>query len=252
MFKIIAAFALAVAVAFPAAAQELQIRDIVKGTGEEAAVGRTVTVHYTGWLEDGTKFDSSLDRGQPFEFTPGTGRVIRGWEQGVIGMRVGGKRELIIPPELGYGSRGAGGVIPPDATLRFEIELLDVKAPKFSSLDNSALREKLEGGATVIDIRRPDEWRSTGVVEGSRLITFFDDKGQVNPDFLEDLSAVAGKDDDVVLICQQGVRSLVVSRLLSERLGYSKISHVSSGIASWIGEGNPVVDAETPEKCWLC
>lgn len=100
------------------------------GTGTEAAKGDAVEVHYTGWLyEDGkrgAKFDSSLDRGQPFKFDLGAGKVIRGWDEGVEGMKVGGKRELIIPPDLAYGSRGAAGVIPPDATLDFEVELLKV------------------------------------------------------------------------------------------------------------------------------
>jgi len=108
------------------AATELQITDTVVGTGAEAKAGDTVTVNYTGWLTDGTKFDSSLDSGQPFQFPLGAGMVIKGWDQGVAGMKVGGKRELIIPPSLGYGAEGAGGVIPPNATLKFEVELLDV------------------------------------------------------------------------------------------------------------------------------
>jgi FKBP-type peptidyl-prolyl cis-trans isomerase len=105
---------------------ELEITDLEIGTGAEAVAGSKVDVHYTGWLTDGTKFDSSLDRGQPFSFPLGGGRVIKGWDQGVAGMKVGGKRKLVIPPELGYGSRGAGGVIPPNATLVFEVELLAV------------------------------------------------------------------------------------------------------------------------------
>ncbi len=106
---------------------DLQIEDLQVGNGAEATAGANVFVHYTGWLTDGTKFDSSLDRGQPFSFPLGGGRVIKGWDQGVAGMKVGGKRKLTIPPELGYGARGAGGVIPPNATLVFEVELLDVK-----------------------------------------------------------------------------------------------------------------------------
>ena len=106
---------------------ELEIEEIVEGTGGEAATGNTVAVHYTGWLTDGTKFDSSLDRGQPFQFTLGQGMVIKGWDEGVVGMKVGGKRRLTIPPEMGYGDRGAGGVIPPGATLVFEVELLEVQ-----------------------------------------------------------------------------------------------------------------------------
>jgi len=102
----------------------LKYYDIKVGDGEAPAKGQTVTAHYTGWLEDGTKFDSSLDRGQPFSFKLGAGQVIPGWDEGIGTMKVGGVRQLIIPPDLAYGARGAGGVIPPNATLTFEVELL--------------------------------------------------------------------------------------------------------------------------------
>ena len=104
----------------------LIIEDLVVGDGAEATVGRYVTVHYTGWLTNGKKFDSSKDRDDAFAFGLGARQVIQGWDQGVEGMRVGGTRKLTIPPHLGYGARGAGGVIPPDATLIFEVELLAV------------------------------------------------------------------------------------------------------------------------------
>ena len=104
----------------------LKYEDLTTGDGEAAAAGNTVRVHYTGWLTDGTKFDSSLDRNDPFSFPLGGGRVIRGWDEGVQGMRIGGKRKLTIPPQLGYGAAGAGGVIPPNATLVFEVELLEI------------------------------------------------------------------------------------------------------------------------------
>ncbi len=113
---------------------ELQITDIVDGDGPTAEAGQNVVVHYTGWLYDpsqpdnkGTKFDSSVDRGEPFSFPLGKGRVIRGWDEGFAGMQIGGKRILVIPPDMGYGARGAGGAIPPNATLMFEVDLLDIQ-----------------------------------------------------------------------------------------------------------------------------
>jgi FKBP-type peptidyl-prolyl cis-trans isomerase FkpA len=113
--------------------QTFLIEDITVGSGAEAVAGKTISVHYTGWLYDpmkpsnrGRKFDSSKDRNEPFEFALGAGQVIKGWDEGFAGMKIGGKRVLTIPPEMGYGARGAGGVIPPNATLVFEVELLGV------------------------------------------------------------------------------------------------------------------------------
>ena len=124
-------FAAEAAGAVMTTASGLQITDTTVGTGASPAPGQTCVMHYTGWLfkdgVKGAKFDSSLDRGQPFEFSIGKGQVIGGWDEGVASMKVGGKRTLIIPPALGYGARGAGGVIPPNATLMFDVELLGVK-----------------------------------------------------------------------------------------------------------------------------
>ena len=116
--------------AYNVTASGLQFEDVVVGSGAEATAGQRVSVHYTGWLYEndqaGKKFDSSKDRGEPFDFPLGAGHVIRGWDEGVAGMRVGGTRRLVIPAALGYGARGAGGVIPPNATLLFEVELLGI------------------------------------------------------------------------------------------------------------------------------
>ena len=108
-------------------ASGLEYEDVRVGTGAEATAGKTVEVHYTGWLTDGKKFDSSRDRGEPFAFRLGAGQVIRGWDEGVAGMKIGGQRKLTIPAQLGYGNRGVGGVIPPNATLVFDVELLGVR-----------------------------------------------------------------------------------------------------------------------------
>ncbi|GJD52359.1 hypothetical protein OPKNFCMD_5124 [Methylobacterium crusticola] len=127
----IAMTASASADSFVTAPSGLQYKDDVVGTGAQPKAGQTVNVHYTGWLYEagkkGAKFDSSHDRKQPFSFAVGTGQVIRGWDEGLSTMKVGGKRTLVIPPELGYGPRGAGGVIPPNATLLFDVELLGVR-----------------------------------------------------------------------------------------------------------------------------
>lgn len=104
--------------------EEMKVEVLQAGDGAVATAGQQVSVHYTGWLTDGAKFDSSVDRGQPFEFPLGAGRVIKGWDEGVAGMKIGEKRRLTIPPHMGYGERGAGAVIPPNATLVFEVELL--------------------------------------------------------------------------------------------------------------------------------
>jgi len=226
-------------------AEELEINVLQAGDGPEAVSGAEVTVHYTGWLMDGTKFDSSVDRGEPFTLTLGAGRVIPGWEQGLEGMRVGEVRELIIPPGLAYGARGAGGVIPPNATLRFEVELLDVELPPFSELDNRGLAEMIAKGVKVVDIRRPEEWHQTGVVGGSHLLTAFDRYGRVEPDFVGEFQQLVARDEPVVLICRTGSRTAALARALAEQLEYEQVYNVTDGITRWIAEGQ-VVQTDIP------
>lgn len=246
MFRLIPFLILSVLMT-TANADELKINVLEPGTGPEAVLNSEVTVHYTGWLEDGTQFDSSRDRNEPFSLQLGAGQVIPGWEQGLEGMRVGEIRELIIPPALGYGARGAGGVIPPNATLRFEVELLAVRTPPYSELDNHGLGEMMAQGIKVVDIRRPEEWRQTGVVEGSHLLTAFDGFGRLEPGFVHEFQQLVAKDEPVVLICRTGSRTAVLARALAEQLEYEKVYNVTDGITRWIAEGQ-VVQTDIPAR----
>ena len=219
---------------------QVDIDEVKVGQGPEALRFAEVDVHYTGRLDSGDVFDSSISRGEPFRFTLGAGQVIPGWEIGILGMKVGGKRVLTIPPELAYGKRGAGNAIPPNARLTFEVELVAVKPPPFPSIDSAALRDLLDRGVTLIDIRRPEEWRQTGVVEGSIKSTAFDANGRFMPSFIETLESTVKPDEEFVLICRTGNRTAVLSNWLATRGGYDNVLNVRDGITRWIEEGRPV------------
>ena len=224
---------------------KVQIKDLTVGTGDEAVRNSQVEVHYTGWTLDGKKFDSSLDRGDPFRFYLGAGEVIPGWDIGVQGMKVGGKRELIIPHQMAYGERGVPGTIPPKATLKFEVELLGVKAPNYTNVDNAKLKELLARGVPIVDLRRQDEWSKTGVIEGSHLITAFNAQGKFEQTFIPAFKEVAGLEDEVILICRTGNRTSAMSQALADRVGYKKIYNVTDGITKWMKAGNAVVKCPT-------
>ena len=220
---------------------KVDIKILKKGDGIEASRHSKVTVHYTGWLKDGKKFDSSIDRAKPFEFTLGSGQVIPGWDRGVEGMKKGGKRILIIPPELAYGKRGAGGVIPPNATLKFEITLLSVTPPKYSNIDPAALKKLLAKGTKIIDLRRPEEWKETGILPGSYKLTAFDNTGRFIRTFPAGLRKVVGRNEPVILICRSGNRSSVIANMLVEQAGYLEVYNVAGGIVKWMKDGHAVV-----------
>ena len=219
---------------------DLKIEITQKGSGTEAANGMSVSVHYTGKLTDGTKFDSSLDRGTPFTFTLGQGRVIKGWDQGVLGMMVGEKRTLTIPSELGYGSAGAGASIPPNATLVFDIELLDVQMPVV--LGQSSPTEFIElqkDGYIVIDIRREEEWIETGIIEGAETITAFTESGQLHKDFQEKFFSLAkGPETPILLYCRTGNRTEMLGNALIDQVGLKNVYHLTDGIVEWKKSGN--------------
>lgn len=222
------------------AGAEVKIDEIEVGQGLEALRYSDIEVHYTGRLENGEVFDSSVERGEPFRFTLGAGQVIPGWEMGILGMKAGGKRVLEIPPELAYGQRGAGGVIPPNARLTFEVALLAVEPPPFASIDNATLQAKLESGIKLIDIRRPEEWQQTGVVAGSIKATAFDANGKFLPSFVETLTQTVQPDEEFIVICRTGNRTAALSNWLVTRGGYKNVLNHRDGIIAWIGEGRAV------------
>ena len=223
-----------------------KIETTQKGSGAIAEFGMSVSVHYTGKLTDGTIFDSSVERGTPFSFTLGQGQVIKGWEQGVLGMIVGEKRILTIPPELGYGSNGAGDLIPPNATLIFDIELIDVQKP--ATLGQVTPKEFLEMQHTnsiVIDIRREAEWIETGIIKGAKTITAFTNNGQFHADFQEQFFALINNPDTpntpILLYCRTGNRSGMLGNALIEQVGLKNVFHLTDGIVGWKKLGHKTI-----------
>ncbi len=213
---------------------------IKAGNGPKIVRHSKVTVNYTGWLGNGTRFDSSLDRGEPFNFTLGTGSVIPGWDIGIEGMQLGEKRELIIPPALAYGAKGAGKVIPPNATLRFEVELLRAIPPKYQNIESKELENMLSRGVKIVDIRRPDEWKKTGTVKGSKRLTAFDGKGRFVSGFPAAFGMIVKPDDEIILICRTGNRSAILAHMLTKQSGYKNVYNVKGGISKWIEEKKTV------------
>ena len=223
---------------------ELKITINQNGSGDSAETGMSVSVHYTGKLEDGTVFDSSIPRGQPFTFTLGAGQVIKGWDLGVEGMKLGEKRSLVIPPHLGYGIRGAGATIPPNATLIFDIELLEVTMPiTLRDLSPNDFIDAQENGGIVIDIRREEEWKETGILQGSNTITAFTKNGNIHPDFPKKFfDLINDIDVPILLYCRTGNRTGILGQALIDQVGQTNVSHLSEGIVGWKKQGYPTVD----------
>ena len=223
---------------------ELKITINKEGSGDRAEIGMSVSVHYTGKLEDGTVFDSSVPRGQPFTFTLGAGQVIKGWDFGVEGMTIGEQRTLVIPPHLGYGIRGAGATIPPNATLIFDIELLEVTMPiTLGELSPQEFIDAQENGGVVIDIRREEEWKETGIIKGSQTITAFTKNGKIHPDFPKKFfDLIDNIDVPILLYCRTGNRTGILGKALIDQVGQTNVSHLSDGIVGWKKQGFPVMD----------
>ncbi|MDC3234963.1 FKBP-type peptidyl-prolyl cis-trans isomerase [Candidatus Puniceispirillum sp.] len=215
------------------------VETLQKGKGDLATANQQISVHYEGKLTDGTVFDASRPRGQPFSFTLGKGQVIKGWDLGVEGMAIGEIRRLTIPPELGYGATGAGGFIPPNATLIFEVELLAVSKPlTLGQINPRELLAAQAQGAVIVDIRREDEWQKTGIIEGAKTITAFTKAGHLHQDFQQKFSSLGPSlKTPIVLYCRTGNRTNKLGNALVRQLGYSNLSHLRNGIKGWIKDG---------------
>ena len=217
-------------------ADGVQINNNIEGDGIEIIKHSKIQVHYTGKLQDGTKFDSSFDRGEPFSFQIGLRQVIEGWETGLMGMRVGGKRTLIIPPELAYGERGAGDLIPPNATLTFDIEIVAVQEPGYGLVKATEIRALQEEGYKFIDIRTEKERDHTGVVPGSLEITAFDIYGNFIPEFMKTFRDLVKLDDNTVFISNEGEIASILANGFVEQLNASNMYALKGGIQQLIKE----------------
>ena len=217
--------------------KDFEILSDLAGTGIEIQKHFKVHVNYRGTLEDGTEFDSSFKRNKPFVFQIGLGQVILGWEKGLLGMKVGGKRTLKIPPELAYGSRGSGNLIPPNSTLIFEVEIINAFKPGYSKIISKNLTQKQKDGFILIDIRAKDEIKKTGTIDGSIKITAFDSQGNFNKNFIQLYQNVANKNDHVVFISNDGTISDILANGFVEKLGSINMYSLEGGIQNWVEEG---------------
>lgn len=217
-------------------ADGLQINNIIEGEGNEIINHSKIQVHYTGKLQDGTKFDSSYDRGEPFSFQIGLRQVIEGWEIGLMGMKVGGKRTLVIPPELAYGEIGAGDLIPSNATLTFDVEIVDVRAPGYGFVNTEEIQDLQEDGYNFIDIRTKKERDITGIIPGSLEITAFDIYGNFVPEFMKTFRDLVDLDDNTVFISNEGKIASMLANGFVEQLKATNIYALKGGIQQLIKE----------------
>lgn len=240
--------------------KDMTFEDKVVGDGEDAINNSKVKIEYTGKLIDGTVFDTSKGK-KPLEFTLGAKMVVPGFEKGVLGMKVGGIRTVSIPPEMAYGKAGVPGVIPPNSTLIFEIELISVEDPKqdinnevneptsikaltptSKDINNEELKNLLASNTILIDIRRPEEWKETGVIKGSHKLTLYDASGKETPGFLQKFQElVPTPQTPVILICRTGNRTSFAAKALTDGFGYVNVYNVKNGITDWIASGNEVM-----------
>ena len=210
---------------------EIQILDEVKGTGIEIVNHSKVSVHYIGKLEDQSEFDNSYKRNEYFKFQVGTRQVIQGWEIGLLGMQVGGKRTIFIPYELAYGDNGAGNIIPPKSNLIFDIEVIKVIPPGYKEIDGYQLKLALTDDFKIIDIRSEDQRTNKNKIPGAIQITAFDKNGNFFPDFFEKYKENIQIGEKVIFISQNGDISSILANGFVEQLNQTNIYHLKDGVS---------------------
>tara|TARA_Y100001970_G_scaffold184399_1_gene224273 strand:+ start:5654 stop:6379 length:726 start_codon:yes stop_codon:yes gene_type:complete len=213
---------------------EITILKDLPGSGFKIVNHTKVKVHYKGMFEDGTVFDSSYKRENPIAFQIGTRQVILGWELGLLGMQIGGKRTILIPPELAYGLNGAGDIIPPNSTLIFEIEIIDAIPPKYRTIDSKQLLLALTGNYIIMDIRTKKERQKTGIIPGSILLTAFDNSGNFYPNFLKSYNDLIDDSDKVIFVSDKGEISSILANGFVENFGKKNIYTLKGGIKELI------------------
>tara|TARA_B100000700_G_scaffold205687_1_gene226097 strand:- start:152 stop:877 length:726 start_codon:yes stop_codon:yes gene_type:complete len=218
-------------------ANDVEILSDIPGNGLDIEEHYKVTVNYRGFLENGIEFDSSFKRNQPFIFQIGLRQVIPGWEIGLRNIRVGGKRKIKIPPNLAYGAKGVGKLIPPNSTLIFEIEVINATPPSYKKVFPYQLSNKKTDGFKIIDIRTLKEREETGIIKGSLEMTAFDNLGNFNSEFVKFFEKQIKPKDHVIFVSKKGDISSILANGFVEQLGKKNIYTLVGGIEKWILEG---------------
>ena len=215
---------------------EIKILNDIPGQGNKIKNHDKITVNYRGTLLNGIEFDSSFKRNAPFTFQIGIRQVIEGWDKGLIGMKLGGKRTLRIPPNLAYGSKKIGDKIPANSTLIFEIEILEINPPGYKNIKSSDLIDRQKKGFILVDIRSNEERIVTGIINGSFKITAFDLNGNFDPHFMKQYHSITKKNDHVIFVSNTGEVSSILANGLTEQLSMKNIYSLEGGIKKWIKE----------------
>ena len=237
MIKFILIFIFSISLSSSLYSNDIEILQEEIGDGAEILEHYKIKANYIGKLENGEEFDNSYKSNKPIVFQIDLRQVIPGWEKGLIGMKVGGKRTIKIPPNLAYGSEGAGELIPPNSTLIFEIEIIDAIPPNYKKIFPYQIQKKKKEGFILIDIRTKKQRKKTGTIKNSLKMVAFDDSGNFIPKFLEDYEKKIKKDDHVIFISEEGDISAILANGFVEQLGKANIYTLVGGIKKWVLEG---------------